>query len=60
MSDKTYFCPECLATAHHKGKYDICNTKLIMLEDLSEEQLSEIMKKFKEKNNKQGELYGKR
>jgi len=29
MSDKLYICPKCLATAHHKGKCDICKTLLL-------------------------------
>ena len=52
MSDKTYVCPNCLATAHHKGKCDICEAKLVILEDLSEEQLLKMMEIFKKKNNK--------
>lgn len=49
MSDKTYICPNCLASAQHKGKCDMCDTKLVILEDLSEEQLLEIIEKFRRK-----------
>jgi len=49
MSNKTYICLNCLATAHHKGKCDMCDAKLVILEDLSEEQLLEIIEKFRKK-----------
>ena len=33
MSDKTYVCSKCLATAHHKGKCDMCKHPLILLNE---------------------------
>ncbi len=53
MSDKTYACPNCLASAQHKGKCDMCGTQLVCLDDLSEERFDEMIEKFK--NNQQGE-----
>lgn len=32
MADEVYVCPNCGATTHHKGKCDMCQTKLIRLD----------------------------